>query len=93
MCGVEVALRRGKRLSWWLSLFWGLFALLCSCNGKQIKIKILGPILARAWEVNPIVLAEFQLRSLRWAGGSLCVQFSVDVTFCFASFSAPCAEN
>lgn len=71
----------------WLSLFWGLFALLCTCNGKRIKIKIPGPILARAWEVNPTVLAEFQLRSLHSAGGSRLMRFSVDVTFFFASFS------
>ena len=88
----DVAPQR-KNDSWWLTLFWGLFALLCSCNGKRIKIKIPGPILASAWESNPTVLAEFQLRSLHSAGRSRLVQFSADITFCFACFSAPCAPH
>lgn len=76
----------------WLILFWGWFTLPCSCNGKRIKIKILRPILASAWEVNPIVLAKFQLRSPHSAGGSRLVQFQWR-ELCFASFSAQCAVN
>lgn len=90
-----VALRRHptKENDSWLrlTLFWALFALLCSCNGKRIKIKIPGPFLASTWEVNPIGLAEFQIRSLHSAGSSRLVQFAGDVTLpCFLPSSMCC---